>query len=56
MKKVAKLITVVLKTWVVVNENATEEEILEKSKLQFIDKIINNELSENLEAIEDDLE
>lgn len=53
--KVAKLVYVSLMTRVVVDENATDEEILEKCKVHFIDKI-ENEIFDHLESIEDDEE
>lgn len=53
--KVAKLVAVSFLTRVVVEENATEEEILEKAKSNFAFKI-EDELSENLEYIVDDIE
>lgn len=56
MKKyVAKLVYVSLVTRVVVDENATDEQIVEASKSKFIDKV-NTELMENLEEIIDDEE
>ena len=53
MKKVAKLVCVSLMTRVVVDENATDAEIVEASKDRFI-AVINQDLHENLESIEDD--
>lgn len=53
--KVAKLVCVSLMTRVIVDENATDEQILEKSKANFIEKI-STELGENLESITDDEE
>lgn len=53
--KVAKLVAVSFLTRVVVEENATEEEVLEKAKSNFAFKI-EDELSENLEYIVDDIE
>src|SRR3990172_9904176 len=55
MKKVAKLVYVSLLTRVVVNENATDEEIMETAKPKLIDKIKQEGL-ENLEEIVDDTE
>jgi len=49
----AKLVKVSFMTRVVVEDNATENQILEASKEAFLSKV-NNELSENLEEIEDD--
>jgi len=54
-KKVAKLVYANLLTRVIVDENASEEEIIEVSKEKFIDKI-KTELGENIEEIEDDTE
>jgi len=51
----AKLVKVSLMTRVVVGDNATEEEILEASKAQLVDKIM-NELGDNVEEVEDDEE
>lgn len=53
--KVAKLVAVSFLTRVIVEENATEEEVLEKAKSNFAFKI-EDELSENLEYIVDDIE
>ena len=55
MKKIAKLVTVSLMTRVVVDEDATDTQILEQAKGHFIDKI-NTELNEHLEEILDDEE
>ena len=49
----AKLVTVNFTTRVIVEDNATEEEILVAAKLKVVDKVI-NELGENLEDILDD--
>ena len=54
--KVAKLVTVSFMTRVVVDENATEEEILQASKQGFQVKLDNDELLDNLEEIRDDIE
>lgn len=51
--KVAKLVTVSLATRVVVDENATEDEILNAARYNFTEKI-QTELGENLESIVDD--
>lgn len=56
MKKVAKLVTVSFITRVVVDEDATNEEILETAKPNYIEKLNNNELLDNLDRIEDDTE
>lgn len=55
MAKVAKLVLVSLMTRVVVEESATEAEILDTAKLHFIE-IITTELGEHIEDIEDDEE
>lgn len=54
--KVAKLVTIELITRVIVDENATDEEIVEAAKAGFQEKLDNNELLENLESIKDDTE
>ena len=54
--KVAKLVMVSLMTRVIVDENSTDEQILEKAKARFQAKLDNNELMDNLESIEDDEE
>lgn len=56
MAKVAKLITFSLTTRVIVDENATDEEIATKALSGIQAKINNNELVENIESIEDDEE
>lgn len=55
MAKIAKLVAVSLMTRVVVDELATDEEILDAARSQFMEKI-STELGENLEFIEDDTE
>jgi hypothetical protein len=55
MAKVAKLVMVSLMTRVVVDENDTEEQIIEASRLKFLSKI-ENELGEHIELIENDEE
>lgn len=55
MSKVAKLVYVSLATRVVVDENATEDEILNAARSKFIVKV-QEELNENLEEILDDTE
>lgn len=55
MAKVAKLVKVCLVTRVVVEENATDEEILQKCGMAFKLKV-NEELSEHLDSIEPDVE
>ncbi len=54
-KKVVKLVYVSLMTRVVVDDNATDEQIVEAARSKFIDKVT-NELFENLEDIVDDEE
>ncbi len=55
MAKVAKLVLVGLMTRVVVEENATDEQILDAARPNIIEKV-NTELGENLEEITDDIE
>lgn len=52
--KVAKLVTVSLMTRVIVDEDATDEQILDAAKPRFQAKLDNNELMDNLEEIYDD--
>jgi hypothetical protein len=56
MNKVAKLIEVSLMVRVIVDENATEEQIIAASYDKFQDKLDNRELGDNLVSIEDDTE
>ena len=56
MSKVAKLVTITLKTRVIVDVDASEEEIMQEAKSDFQDKLDNDELIENLDSIEDDEE
>ncbi len=56
MAKVAKLVMVSLLTRVIVDENATDEQIVAQAKSGFQAKLDNNELMDNLESIEDDKE
>lgn len=56
MSKKAKLVTISLMTRVIVDEDATDEQILDAAKSNFLDKINNNELMENLDEIVDDNE
>ena len=56
MAKVAKLVMVSLMTRVIVDENATDEQIIEASYEGFQAKLDNRELGDNLESIEDDEE
>jgi len=53
--KVAKLVHVSMTTRVVVDKDASVEEIMEVASLRLIDKL-NNEKMEHLESIEDDIE
>ena len=55
MGKVAKIVTVSLMTRVVVDENATVDEIMDVARPKFIEKI-KHEALENLEEIVDDTE
>ena len=55
MGKVAKLVSVSLMTRVIVDEDASESEILELAGIKLAEKI-QNELTEHLEDIEDDIE
>lgn len=55
MKKVAKLVYYSFVTRVVVDDDATEDDIITESKRKILEKV-NNELSENLEDIVDDEE
>lgn len=55
MKKVAKLIYVSMATRVIVDENATEEEIIKSAKSSLIEKV-QSELGEHIEEILDDEE
>ena len=55
MAKVAKLVCISLMTRVIVDEDETDIGILNAARPHFIDRV-NNELSENLESIEDDEE
>ena len=53
MGKVAKLVSVSLMTRVIVDENASEADILELAGVKLAEKI-QNELSEHIEGIDDD--
>jgi len=53
--KVAKLVSCSLMTRVIVDEKATEDEIIRASRDRFIDKI-KDELGSHIEEIEDDEE
>jgi hypothetical protein len=56
MNKVAKLVEVSLLVRVIVDENATEDQIIAASYDKFQDKLDNRELGDNLVSIEDDTE
>jgi hypothetical protein len=56
MAKVAKLVCFSLMTRVIVDENATEDEIIAACYPKIQDKIDNRELGDNLESIEEDEE
>lgn len=53
--KVAKLVTVSLMTRVVVEDNASDEQIVEAARINYRN-IVENELWDNLEDIKDDTE
>jgi hypothetical protein len=55
MAKAAKLVMVSLMTRVVVDDSATDEQILDEARTKFIEKV-NTELGENLDDIYDDTE
>ena len=55
MAKVAKLVYVSMVTRVIVDEGATEEQIINVAQYKFMDKV-QTELCENLENIVDDTE
>ena len=55
MSKIAKLVTISLITRVIVEDTATDEQILEVARPKFLNQI-NSELSENLESIVEDTE
>ena len=56
MAKVAKLVCFSLMTRVIVDENATDEEIVAAARPRIQARINNDELGENLESVEDDEE
>jgi len=60
MSKIAKLVCVSLMTRVIVDENLSEDELLEvamkQARPQFIDKLETDGLADRLESIEDDEE
>ena len=55
MAKVAKLVLVSLMARVVVDESATDKQILDEARPKFIEKV-NTELGENLDNISGDTE
>lgn len=55
-KKIAKLVSINLMARVIVDEDATEEDILTASKIKFQNSLDNNEHSENIEFIKNDTE
>lgn len=55
MTKIAKLVAVSLMTRVIVDDSATDEEILKIARPRFMNKIV-TELGEHIESIEDDTE
>ncbi len=56
MAKVAKLVEFSLMVRVIVDENATDDEIIEKCYPKVQDKINNRELGDNMTSCEDDEE
>lgn len=56
MKKVAKLVEFSLLVRVIVNENATDDQIIEASYPKIQDKINSRELGDNLVSVEEDEE
>jgi type III secretion system FlhB-like substrate exporter len=54
--KVARLVTISLTTRVIVEDTATDEEILQEAKENYLNKIYNDELLENLMEINEDEE
>lgn len=60
MTKIAKLVCVSLMTRVIVEDNLSEDKLLEEAmkqaRPQFIDKIENDGLADHLESLEDDEE
>jgi hypothetical protein len=55
MGKVAKLVTITMSTRVIVDENASESDIIELASIRMSEKI-QHEFNENLESIVDDTE
>ena len=56
MTKVAKLVEVSLLVRVIVDENATEDQIIEATYPKLQDKLNNREVGDNVMSIEDDEE
>ena len=56
MTKVTKLVYTSMVTRVVVDENATEQQIIEASKPNFIEKIVDTAFGEHIEEVIDDEE
>lgn len=56
MALVAKLVSIVLITRVVVEEDATDEQIVDASRARFLEKVHDTSLGENIEEIKDDTE
>jgi hypothetical protein len=55
MGKVAKLVTITMKTRIIVDEDASEVEIIEQASIKMSEKI-QHEFNENLESICEDTE
>jgi hypothetical protein len=55
MGKVAKLVTITMKTRVIVDENASESDVIEQASIKMSEKI-QHEFNENLESICEDTE
>ena len=55
MGKVAKLVTITMTTRIIVDEDASEMDIIEKASIRMSEKI-QHEFNENLESICDDIE
>ncbi len=53
--KVAKLVSCSLMTRVIVEENATEDDVIRTAKHRFVN-IVNESLGDNIETIENDME
>ena len=53
--KVAKLVMASLMVRVIVDKNATDDEIIAASRKQFIE-VVNDSLGDNIESIDDDTE